>query len=91
MPGAVRQVLRRAEFHDSLYRDLIRRYLQPGTDLLDAGCGRYLRFCREFAPDAHVVGIDLEETFECDNSAPPFAVRGDIGQPAVSRPRASTW
>lgn len=67
------------KFHDSLYKDLIRRYLQPGTDLLDAGCGRYLRFCREFATDAHVVGIDLEETFECDNSAAPFAVRGDIG------------
>ena len=45
------------KFHDSLYRDLIRRYLRPGDTLLDAGCGRYLRFCREFAQDAHVVGM----------------------------------
>jgi ubiquinone/menaquinone biosynthesis C-methylase UbiE len=67
------------KFHDSLYRDLIRRYVRSGMRLLDAGCGRYLRFCREFAADAHVVGIDLEETFECDNQRPPFAVRGDIG------------
>ena len=67
------------KFHDSLYRDLIRRYLRPGARLLDAGCGRYLRFCREFAPEAHVVGIDLEETFETDNQQPPFAVRGDLG------------
>jgi ubiquinone/menaquinone biosynthesis C-methylase UbiE len=66
-------------FHDSLYSDLIRRYLRPGTRLLDAGCGRYLRFCREFAREAHVVGIDLEETFDCDNTSAPFAVRGDIG------------
>src|SRR5262245_53183915 len=67
------------KFHDSLYRDLIRRYVRPGMRLLDAGCGRYLRFCREFAADTHVVGIDLEETFDCDNQRPPFAVRGDIG------------
>ena len=66
-------------FHDSLYKDLIRRYLRPGDALLDAGCGRYLRFCREFAQEAHVVGIDLEETFECDNSQAPYAIRGDVG------------
>ena len=66
-------------FHDALYRDLIVRHLQPGSRLLDAGCGRYLRFCREFAATADVVGIDLEHTFETDNHNPPFAVRGDVG------------
>ena len=66
-------------FHDALYRDLIVRHLQPGSRLLDAGCGRYLRFCREFAATADVVGIDLERTFETDNQNPPFAVRGDVG------------
>jgi SAM-dependent methyltransferase len=66
-------------FHDARYRDLILRYLQPGARLLDAGCGRYLRFCREFATMADVVGIDLERTFEADNQQPPFAVRGDVG------------
>jgi SAM-dependent methyltransferase len=67
------------KFHDSLYGDLIRRHLQPGTRLLDAGCGRYLRFCREFASVAQVVGVDLEPTFETDNHGAPYAVRGDIG------------
>jgi len=67
------------KFHDSLYRDLIRRHLQPGSRLLDAGCGRYLRFCHEFCAVAHVVGIDLDRVFETDNQRPPFAVRGDIG------------
>jgi hypothetical protein len=40
-------------FHDALYRELICRHLEPGARLLDAGCGRYLRFCREFSPIAH--------------------------------------
>ena len=66
-------------FHDALYRELIRRHLEPGARLLDAGCGRYLRFCREFSPIAHVVGIDLEPSFDTDNRTPPYAIRGDIG------------
>jgi SAM-dependent methyltransferase len=67
------------KFHDALYRDMIRRHLRPGWRLLDAGCGRYLRFCREFAAVADVVGIDLESTFDTDNRVPPFAIRGDVG------------
>jgi SAM-dependent methyltransferase len=67
------------KFHDSLYRQRIDQYLKPGIRLLDAGCGRYLRFCREFSRTARVVGIDLEETFDTDNRQAPFAVRGDIG------------
>jgi len=67
------------KFHDSIYRDLVRNHLRSGARLLDAGCGRYLRFCNEFAPVAHVVGVDLESTFETRNQSPPFAVRGDIG------------
>src|ERR1035441_4972001 len=34
------------KFHDTLYRDLIRKYLQPGQRLLDAGCRRHLKFCK---------------------------------------------
>ena len=67
------------KFHDSLYRDVILKHLEPGARLLDAGCGRYLRFCREFATTAQVVGIDLDHTFDADNHQRPFAVRGDIG------------
>lgn len=67
------------KFHDALYRDLIARHLRPRQRLLDAGCGRYLRFCREFSQQAHVVGIDLEETLETDNRQQPYGVRGDLG------------
>jgi ubiquinone/menaquinone biosynthesis C-methylase UbiE len=67
------------KFHDSLYRELIGKHLRPGQRLLDAGCGRYMRFCREFAKVADVVGIDLETTLETDNRKRPFGVRGDIG------------
>ena len=66
-------------FHDALYGDLIRRHLRPGSRLLDAGCGRYLRFCHEFSSIADVVGVDLESSFDTDNRHKPFAVRGDIG------------
>lgn len=68
------------KFHDELYRELIERHLRPGARLLDAGCGRYLRFCREFAGIADVVGVDLERSFETDNRHRPFAVRADIGR-----------
>jgi SAM-dependent methyltransferase len=67
------------KFHDSRYRELIQRYLEPGARVLDAGCGRYLKFCREFSPVAHVVGIDLERTFHTDNRQAPYAVCGDLG------------
>jgi len=67
------------KFHDSIYRDMIRNHLKPGSRLLDAGCGRHLRFCREFAPVARVVGVDLEQTFDTNNQGSPFAVRGDLG------------
>jgi SAM-dependent methyltransferase len=66
------------KFHDTLYRDLIRKYLQPGQRLLDAGCGRHLKFCKEFAGVADVVGIDLDSVLETDNRQRPFAVRGDL-------------
>jgi SAM-dependent methyltransferase len=67
------------KFHDSLYKELIQRHLEPGTRVLDAGCGRYLKFCREFSAVAHVVGIDLERTFHTDNRQAPYAVCGDLG------------
>jgi ubiquinone/menaquinone biosynthesis C-methylase UbiE len=68
------------KFHDSLYADLIRKHLEPGQRLLDAGCGRYLRFAKEFSAMAEVVGIDLDTTLETDNRNRPFAVRGDVGR-----------
>ncbi len=75
------------KFHDALYRDVIRRYLGRRPRLLDAGCGRYLKFCREFAAEADVFGVDLEHTFDTDNQRPPFAIRGDIS--ALPFPPAS--
>jgi SAM-dependent methyltransferase len=66
-------------FHDTLYLESITRHLQPGQRLLDAGCGRYLRFCRQLASTAHVVGIDLETKLDTDNSSAPFGIRGDLG------------
>lgn len=68
------------KFHDSLYRDLISKYLRPGDRLLDAGCGRYMRFCKDLAAGAQVFGIDLETAFETRNDSAPFAVRGDLGR-----------
>ncbi len=67
------------KFHDDLYRSAIRRHLQPGQRLLDAGCGRYLKFCREFSTIARVTGIDIEPVLETHNATAPFGVRGDIG------------
>jgi len=67
-------------FFDSLYRDAIRRHLVPGQHLLDAGCGRYLKFSKELSATAHVVGIDLESTLETENSSAPFGVRGDLSR-----------
>jgi SAM-dependent methyltransferase len=66
------------KFHDALYRERIRTYLKPGQRLLDAGCGRYMKFCKELSDVARVVGIDLESTFETDNQRAPFGIRGDL-------------
>jgi ubiquinone/menaquinone biosynthesis C-methylase UbiE len=66
------------KFHDTLYGELIRKHLVPGQKVLDAGCGRYLRFCKDLSGIAHMVGIDLETTLETDNQRAPFGVRGDV-------------
>jgi len=68
------------KFYDRLYRDRIREYLRPGQRILDAGCGRYLTYCKEFSADVEVVGIDLESTLETDNRQVPYGVRGDVGR-----------
>jgi ubiquinone/menaquinone biosynthesis C-methylase UbiE len=68
------------KFFNARYSDLIRKYLRPGQRLLDAGCGRYLKFCREFSDTARVVGIDLESVLETDNRKVPFGVRGDLSR-----------
>src|SRR5215475_7447757 len=68
------------KFHDSLYRDRIRKYLTPGARVLDAGCGRYLRFSKELSDTATVIGIDLDSVLETNNAAAPYGVRGDIGR-----------
>jgi len=67
-----------AKFHDTRYRDLIPKYLRPGERVLDAGCGRYLKFSRELSDSAQVVGIDLESTLDTANRQFPFGIRGDL-------------
>ncbi len=68
------------KFHDSLYRDLIQQHLVRGSRVLDAGCGRYLRFSKELSDRATVYGIDMDSVLETDNAAAPYAVRGDVGR-----------
>jgi ubiquinone/menaquinone biosynthesis C-methylase UbiE len=68
------------KFHDDLYRAMIRKYLRQGERVLDAGCGRYLKFCKELSETAWVVGIDLESALETTNQLPPFGVRGDLSR-----------
>ena len=68
------------KFYDSLYRDLIQKHLKPGQRILDAGCGRYLKFCKDLTDRCWVVGIDLETVLETRNDSIPFGVRGDVGQ-----------
>jgi ubiquinone/menaquinone biosynthesis C-methylase UbiE len=68
------------KFHDSLYLDLIHKHARPGQRVLDAGCGRYLTFCREFPEAGTVVGIDLDDALQTRNAKSPFGVRGDIGR-----------
>jgi SAM-dependent methyltransferase len=73
-----RKYYRGRKFHDTVYSELIRKHLIPGQKVLDAGCGRYLRFARDLSGIAEVVGIDLETTLETHNRCAPFAVRGDV-------------
>lgn len=68
------------KFYDTIYRELIQKYLPREGRLLDAGCGRYLRFSKEFAKTADVVGIDLESALETANQCSPFGVRGDLNR-----------
>jgi SAM-dependent methyltransferase len=66
------------KFHDALYRELILKHLRPGQTLLDAGCGRYMKFCNDLSGVATVFGIDLESTLETHNESAPFGVRGNL-------------
>jgi ubiquinone/menaquinone biosynthesis C-methylase UbiE len=67
------------KFHDELYLEAIRKQIQPNHRVLDAGCGRYLKFCKALAPVAgDVVGVDLENDLETRNDRSPFGVRGDL-------------
>jgi ubiquinone/menaquinone biosynthesis C-methylase UbiE len=68
------------KFHDTLYRELIAQYFRPGHRLLDAGCGRAMKFCREFSDAALVVGVDLEDGLETRNAHSPFGVKGDLSR-----------
>jgi len=68
------------KFHDAMYRELIHKHLPPRGRLLDAGCGRYLKFSKEFAATGEVVGIDLESSLDTANERSPFGVRGDLGR-----------
>jgi SAM-dependent methyltransferase len=66
------------KFSRTLYLELIRKYVSPGYRVLDAGCGHYLEFSREFSRDIQVIGVDLEEKLDTHNEASPYAVRGDL-------------
>lgn len=67
-------------FHDAYYRDKIREHVLPGDRVLDAGCGRYLTFCKELADRAQVIGIDLETPLETSNRNSPFGVCGNVSR-----------
>jgi SAM-dependent methyltransferase len=67
------------KFHDTLYTETIRRHVTAGARVLDAGCGRYLRFCRDLSDTAEMTGIDLERTLETNNNERPFGICGDLG------------
>jgi ubiquinone/menaquinone biosynthesis C-methylase UbiE len=66
------------KFYDALYSETILRHLQPGQRLLDAGCGRYLKFSKALSGKARVVGIDLEDVLDTHNQNAPYGVRGDL-------------
>jgi ubiquinone/menaquinone biosynthesis C-methylase UbiE len=68
------------KFYDLLYREQIHGFLRSGDRVLDAGCGRYLRLCKELSGKAQMVGIDLETTLETNNQNAPFGVRGDLNR-----------
>jgi ubiquinone/menaquinone biosynthesis C-methylase UbiE len=68
------------KFFDAMYRETIRATLRPGETLLDAGCGRYMKYCKDLVGVGTVVGIDLESTLETNNRTLPFGVRGDVGR-----------
>jgi ubiquinone/menaquinone biosynthesis C-methylase UbiE len=66
------------KFHDSLYGETIANHLSPGDRVLDAGCGRYMKFCKQLSGTAEVIGVDVDSTLDTDNSSHPFGVRGDL-------------
>lgn len=68
------------KFSRTLYQELICEHVRPGSRLLDAGCGRYLEFSKEFSDDVQVVGIDLEPTLDTHNDRSPYGVCGDLEQ-----------
>jgi SAM-dependent methyltransferase len=68
------------KFHDSLYRDLILKHVRAGSRILDAGCGRYMSFCKDLSGIAVTFGADLEPTLDTDNRQAPFGVRADAGR-----------
>jgi ubiquinone/menaquinone biosynthesis C-methylase UbiE len=68
------------KFHDSLYTDLIKKHLIPGQRVLDAGCGRSLKYCKELSGIATMVGLDMETSLATENRFPPFGVRGDLSR-----------
>jgi len=67
-------------FKDARYRDLIRKYIRPGQRVLDAGCGRYMRFCKELSDGHQVFGIDVESMLDTDNRSSPFGISGDLSR-----------
>lgn len=67
------------KFQDALYGERIERFIKPGDRVLDAGCGRYMKFCKRLSVAAQLTGIDLDAVLETTNTAAPYGVRGDLG------------
>ena len=68
------------KFYDSLYYEMVQKYLRHGQRVLDAGCGHDLRSCKHLSDASFVVGIDLASHSDTDNRRSPFGVRGDISR-----------
>lgn len=65
-------------FFDVRYRASIKKYLYPGERVLDAGCGTYMKICRELCDGRQVIGIDMELKLETNNQTAPFGICSDL-------------
>jgi SAM-dependent methyltransferase len=67
-------------FHGTINRGKIRSTVCPERRLLDAGCGRHMRFAMEFSGIAHFVGIDLDPALSTNNQNALIGLYGDVSR-----------